>query len=277
MRKTLSTESRRPEVRPWALDELALPATPASGEPGLGGASYGGASYGGAPYGGGYGYGADDLGAGDGGLGGYGLDGLGGYAADGLGGTGYADLPPLPGAYGQDGLSAERLETERAEAAAEGYSRGYADGERAARAEREPAVEGAAAMLAEALEAVRAHEARWQANLEENVAALAVLVARHVLQREVTADATAVRGLVAGALAQFPLDESVTVRAHPEDLQACRALLGESAVPLPEARWVADPAVGRGGCLVEGRERILDGRLDVALERAYRALAGIAA
>jgi flagellar biosynthesis/type III secretory pathway protein FliH len=40
---------------------------------------------------------------------------------------------------------------------------------------------------------------------------------------------------------------------------------------------VADPAVGRGGCLVEGRERILDGRLDVALERAYRTLAGLAA
>jgi hypothetical protein len=28
---------------------------------------------------------------------------------------------------------------------------------------------------------------------------------------------------------------------------------------------------------VEGRERILDGRLDVALERAYRTLAGLAA
>ena len=91
------------------------------------------------------------------------------------------------------------------------------------------------------------------------------------------ADPALVRGLVAGALAQFPMDDQVTVRLHPEDLHRCRTLLGEEGVTLPDLRWVADPAVERGGCLLEGRERILDGRLDVALERAYRALGGVGA
>ena len=109
------------------------------------------------------------------------------------------------------------------------------------------------------------------------MAALAVVVARHIVQREVTADPTLLRTLVDGALAQFPVDHAVTVRVHPEELQAVRTRQGEAGVPLPELRWVADPAVGRGGCLVEGRERILDGRLDVALERAYRTLAGLGA
>lgn len=254
------------DVRPWALDELPLPAAPAPGD------GYG-AGYG-ADYG--AGFGASAPGGGDYGLGGYGLDMPGG-GLDPLGGVGYADLPPLGGAPAGDGAWMERVEVERAEAAAEGYERGFAEGERAARAEREPAVAAVLGALTEALAVVRAHEARWSATLEENVAALAVLVARHVLQREVAADPAAVRALVGAALAQFPMDETVTVRLHPDDLQACRALQGEGEVPLPDLRWVGDPTVARGGCLVEGRERILDGRLDVALERAYRALAGVGA
>jgi flagellar assembly protein FliH len=281
----LSTEPRRVDVRPWSLDELPLPSGLPDGGLGLdalggapvGGASYGGASYGGASYGGAS-FGDDLGGAGDFGAG---AD----LAA-------YADLPPLPsggyagggytgGGYAGGGLAGggmlEQLETARADGAAEGYERGFAEGERLARAEHEPAVQAVLAALGEAAEGIRAHEARWLANLEENVAALAVVVARHIVQREVTADPALLRALVDGALAQFPVDHAVTVRVHPEELQTVRTRQGESGMPLPELRWVADPAVGRGGCLVEGRERILDGRLDVALERAYRALAGIAA
>lgn len=36
--------------------------------------------------------------------------------------------------------------------------------------------------------------------------------------------------------------------------------------------WVADARVSRGGCMVEGRERIVDGRIETALERVYRRL-----
>jgi flagellar biosynthesis/type III secretory pathway protein FliH len=40
-----------------------------------------------------------------------------------------------------------------------------------------------------------------------------------------------------------------------------------------ELRWTPDARVARGGVLAEGRERIVDGRVDSALERMYRALA----
>jgi flagellar biosynthesis/type III secretory pathway protein FliH len=42
-----------------------------------------------------------------------------------------------------------------------------------------------------------------------------------------------------------------------------------------EATWLADPRVSRGGCLIEGRDRIVDGRVDTALERAYRHMADL--
>lgn len=39
-----------------------------------------------------------------------------------------------------------------------------------------------------------------------------------------------------------------------------------------EAAWHADPLVEPGGVVVEGRDRIIDGRVDTALERVYRRL-----
>jgi hypothetical protein len=39
-----------------------------------------------------------------------------------------------------------------------------------------------------------------------------------------------------------------------------------------DALWLGDARVQPGGCLVEGRDRIIDGRVDTALDRTYRRL-----
>jgi flagellar biosynthesis/type III secretory pathway protein FliH len=51
----------------------------------------------------------------------------------------------------------------------------------------------------------------------------------------------------------------------------------DSAGRMQDVRWVADPHIVRGGCLVEGRERIIDGRVDTSLERAYRSIGQVQA
>jgi flagellar assembly protein FliH len=125
---------------------------------------------------------------------------------------------------------------------------------------------------------VRLHEARWTANAEENVAALAIAVARHIVGREVSADPETVRALVRRALVGMPLDSAIVVRLHPDDLAACAGLVvPEVAGRTPDIRWTADPHIMRGGCLIEGRERIIDGRIDTSLERAYRSIGNIQA
>jgi flagellar biosynthesis/type III secretory pathway protein FliH len=63
---------------------------------------------------------------------------------------------------------------------------------------------------------------------------------------------------------------------HPEDLAACERFSGAEHVGAT-VRLVADTSVIRGGCLTEGRERIIDGRIDSALERVYRSLAQVGA
>jgi flagellar assembly protein FliH len=93
------------------------------------------------------------------------------------------------------------------------------------------------------------------------------------LDRELVAD------LVRRALTEFPIEQTVRIRVNPLDLAALTVNAeAEQLAPITlnrDASWLADPRVARGGCLVEGRDRIVDGRVDTALERAYRRMAEI--
>ena len=161
------------------------------------------------------------------------------------------------------------------------YADGYADGEAAGRAAEQVRLREVVAAAEAALARLRDGEARWTGSIEENVCALAVAVARHVIGREVTGDAAAITDLVRRALTEFPIDQPVAIRLNPADLMTLATVLptdglgGQASVaPNREARWIADPNVVAGGCVVEGRERIVDGRVDTALERMYRRLSG---
>jgi flagellar biosynthesis/type III secretory pathway protein FliH len=146
--------------------------------------------------------------------------------------------------------------------------------------------EGEAAMLLalqtsiEALGAARAQVAdsatRWLGNVQENIAALAVAIARHLTDREYAADAQIVAELVRKAIAEFPPDVELTVRLNPDDCSAVLALgansLQNGASARHQLQLVADRNILPGGCMVDGPDRIIDGRVDMALERVYRRL-----
>ncbi|MDX2185063.1 MAG: FliH/SctL family protein [Gemmatimonadaceae bacterium] len=159
------------------------------------------------------------------------------------------------------------------DAYAQGYEDGRLEGERGEQARLRSAVQAAQ----EALDAIRDGEERWTGTIEENVCALATAIARQLIGREVAADRKAVAALVRRALDEFPVERQLRIRVHPQDL----ALLQSSGADEDtadrlaagrEVRWVGDVGIGRAGCIVEGRERIIDGRVDAALERVYRRL-----
>ncbi|MEP6781931.1 MAG: FliH/SctL family protein [Gemmatimonadaceae bacterium] len=166
---------------------------------------------------------------------------------------------------------------ERARIEATAYAHGRADGEKIVRAEFGLRLDSAATALAAAVNMVSLHQARWIANAEENLSVLAVAIARNIIGREVETDATVVSGLVQRALAQFPLDQQIMVRLHPDDVDVCEMQLTNNGSRTHDIRWTADALVQRGGCMVEGRERIIDGRVDTALERMYRTIGNVQA
>jgi Flagellar biosynthesis/type III secretory pathway protein len=168
---------------------------------------------------------------------------------------------------------------ERARLIDEGYARGLADGEAKARSAAHAQVRDAIAAMRMATARLNELTATAPAILEENIAALAVVVARQIVAREVSLDREIVPNLVRRALTEFPIDQSLRIRVNPIDLSVLTTATGpDEAAPIAGARdasWLADPSVSRGGCLVEGRDRIVDGRVDQALERVYRRMAQV--
>lgn len=171
------------------------------------------------------------------------------------------------------------MSDERARLIDEAYAHGLADGERKGLSRAQAQIDGALAVISQITTQLEDVASLAPAALEENVAALAVIVARQIITREVTVDPELVAELVRRALTEFPIDQRVRIRVHPLDLSLLTvAGAAPSSAPITgtrDASWLADPRVSRGGCLVEGSDRIVDGRVDTALERAYRRMAEI--
>ncbi|MCG8467538.1 MAG: hypothetical protein MJB57_04920 [Gemmatimonadetes bacterium] len=167
----------------------------------------------------------------------------------------------------------EQTEFERGHDA--GYARGHGDGlAEGQRLEREK-LAALTATLDAVLADVSERQNDWLATLEENLAALAVGIARQLLAREVESDRDSVVDLVRRGLSHFPVGQSVAIRLNPVDLTLLSDVSGESATSRDDIRWIADPRVEPGGCVVEGPDRVIDGRVERALERVYRALTDV--
>jgi flagellar biosynthesis/type III secretory pathway protein FliH len=179
--------------------------------------------------------------------------------------------PSRPAHDGMDPVADARL----AAAIDEAYTRGFEAGRHAVEESSGVRLRGAIQSLEHAAGLVAQDAERWVGNAEENICALAVLVARHILDRELSTDRSKVLDAVRLVLAEFPVTESVRIRLNPADLQAVTMALsgdGQSLGRSGAIRWTADPSIVSGGCLIEGHERIVDGRVDAALERCYRRL-----
>jgi flagellar assembly protein FliH len=112
--------------------------------------------------------------------------------------------------------------------------------------------------------------------LEEAACDLALQLAETILAHELSVAANPGRDAVVRAVAHATGDGPTTVRLHPEDLAQLgdpalvneSVHLGEAAGQLaPDARFVADPSVGRGGCVLEIGAAVVDASIDAALER----------
>jgi len=171
-----------------------------------------------------------------------------------------------------------RTARERQAELEEAYQRGFEEGYGEAAAKEVERVSQALVALQTALATLKAGERAWLENARENICALAVAVARHVIGREMKGDVHIVAELARRALAHFPVDESLRVRVNPQDLSVLTVASTEEGGNIPvgpgrDLEWIADAQVVPGGCVVEGRHRVVDGRVDHVLERIYARLA----
>ncbi len=155
----------------------------------------------------------------------------------------------------------------------EAYERGFRDGRARARAAARAELASALQTLVEAVSQVRAHREAWAAQLEQDLAALSGAIAQVLVGREVQTDPRVVSELTRRAVAHFPTDEPLRIRLNPEDLQRLESVgETEEVTGARTVRWIPDDEIVPGGCVVEGPDKVVDGRLDEAVRRIVRRL-----
>lgn len=161
----------------------------------------------------------------------------------------------------------------REDAVEDAYRRGFAEGADGARSEARAALESAMRAAASVLEEVNASRDTWASQLKQNLATLSAGIAGVIVDQALNADPELFVELAEKVIVAFPVEEALRVRLHPAD--HATIISGQGAIRLTgdrTIRWMPDQYVVRGGCIVEGPDRIVDGRVDEALRRVIRAL-----
>lgn len=165
------------------------------------------------------------------------------------------------------------IEAELQQAREEGWLAGIEEGRRLESERLGRAVESVKGLVSgiESAAAAREQEARAR------IVVLATAIATHLLEREVRASPDVISDLTRRAIAEFPVRDVLKVHLNPSDL----ALLSGGGDPDSgrahlttgqQVRWVPDPGIGSGGCLVEGADRIVDARISSTVERICKVL-----
>lgn len=139
---------------------------------------------------------------------------------------------------------------------------------RAQQLERDAALAGALAVLAEAATAFERRQAVALAEVEAAVVELALGLARAVLDRELAVCTDPGAEALARALALAPAAAAAIARLHPDDLDALQQVDADGRA----VQLVGDPSVERGGCVIESAGRRVDAQIGPALERVAAVL-----
>jgi flagellar assembly protein FliH len=177
---------------------------------------------------------------------------------------------------GEPGPPAVSLAEQQAHLASlerEAFAKGYAAGERAgveAGAKRADAMLRRVAQTLEDLARLRKTMIR---ETERQMVQLALTLARRVVTRELSLEPDLVAAMAHVALERLGETAPATIRLNPDDYASLVAHRGD--------RWegaqvtvVPDPAVARGGCLVESDFGLVDASLDAQFDELSRTLLG---
>ena len=156
------------------------------------------------------------------------------------------------------------------EAYQEAFDQGLAEGREAGHTEARAQVERLSGMihaLARPFEVL-------DAEVERELLALAMALARQIVRRELKTDPTQIIGIIRDAIAALPVAaRDVRVNLHPEDAAVVRQHLAPTE---SERAWsiIEDPVMARGGCQITSATSRIDARLETRLGAILSELMG---
>jgi flagellar assembly protein FliH len=174
-------------------------------------------------------------------------------------------LPEVSGPVIELADARRRSDHELRQAQQQAEARGYQAGMERAEAElrtrfaaldeRVQRLDALLALMARPLEVL-------DAEVERELIELALAIGKQLARRELRTEPTQIIAIVRESLAQLPLAaREVRVHLHPEDAQTVRERLAAGS---GERAWsvIEDPALTRGGCVVQSEASRIDARLE---------------
>lgn len=158
----------------------------------------------------------------------------------------------------------------------EAFTKGYAQGERAGLEAGGKRAEAMLRRLAQTLEELSGLRDNMVRQTERELVQLSMAIARRILQREVSVDGELTAALAHIALERLGGTTPATVRLHPDDYAV---VMAGQVTPLSgrQVEIRPDPAVSRGGCLVESEFGFINASVDAQVDEIARAVLGEAA
>lgn len=152
---------------------------------------------------------------------------------------------------------------------AEGHSQGHNAGHEAGRSAVQAEFDTLWQPLRLLTDNFAAELVRIEQELADDILRVAFELANKLVAAEVQLNRNAIRGVLHEALAEWPEELGrARIRVNPEDAAAVRALLAQET-PNTTWQWVEDPAVERGGCIIDSKSV----NMDLTLEKRREALA----
>ncbi len=111
--------------------------------------------------------------------------------------------------------------------------------------------------------------------LEEAVSKLAIIVAEHILNYEVSINADIVIQQLSKAISELDNEILMKIHLHPENVEALekvKSSLVDDPSRIQNLTIVQDEKVGRGGCILETNAGIIDARISTQLHKISDAL-----
>jgi flagellar assembly protein FliH len=151
------------------------------------------------------------------------------------------------------------------------FAKGYAQGERAGLEAGNRRGDAMLRRLGETLEELASLRQTLLHQSERQLVQLALALARRIVGREIAADDELLTALARVALDRLGDSRQATIRLHPDDF-ARVAAGGTAHWAAAHVTVVADPAISRGGCLVESPFGFVDATIDAQFQELARAL-----
>ncbi|HWV38274.1 MAG TPA: FliH/SctL family protein [Vulgatibacter sp.] len=131
--------------------------------------------------------------------------------------------------------------------------------------------------LAASVQTLRLESNRLASLARADALEIGFLVARRILETEISTNPEALFSLVRSALRRVGESRDITIRLHPADASAVRQAEG-TVLPqgpsISQIRLVGDPSLSPGDCVIDTEMGSFDGRLESRLAQLRRAASG---